>query len=111
MPHCIIEHSDNFMSEALIRKIHQACIKSSLFNEQGSDIKVRAQPFSHFKSGATDLNFIHVELKILPGRTQQQKQTLSQLALEGLLSLEITECSISVEVTEIDITSYAKKIV
>lgn len=111
MPHCIIEHSHNLPASDLIDKVHQAAVASELFSIEGSDIKVRSIPYSHYKTGSVDISFVHATLRILPGRTAEQKSRLSHLVLEQL-QLDIhSDCSISVEVVDIDGDSYAKVVV
>lgn len=110
MPHCVIEHSDKIDGSSLISSVHKGALESNLFESEGSDIKVRAVPYSNFKTGNVNIGFIHVTLKILSGRNIDQKTNLSQLVLGQLQMLQITNCSISVEVLDIDRTSYAKAI-
>ena len=108
MPHCVIEHSAKIDGETLISSVYEGALKSNLFEPEGSDIKVRAVPYSNFKTGNVDINFVHVTLKILSGRSLIQKTDLTHLVLEQLKTLQITNCSISVEVADIDRASYAK---
>lgn len=111
MPHCIIEHSSDIDGKSLVSTVYQGALASNLFESQGSDIKVRALPYSNFKTGNVEISFVHVTLKILSGRSVEQKTNLSQLVLEQLKSLEMINCSISVEVVDIDRVSYSKVIV
>ena len=98
MPHCIIEHSAKIDGETLISSVYEGVLESNLFEPEGSDIKVRAVPYSNFKTGNVDINFVN------------QKTNLTHLVLEQLKTLQITNCSISVEVADIDRASYAKVI-
>lgn len=111
MPHCVIEHSDRIDGNMLIEAVHKGALASELFEPTGSDIKVRATAFSNYKTGVVDLKFVHVTLKILSGRTSEQKEMLSNTVLDKLSDLSLTNCSISVEVQDIDRASYAKVIV
>ncbi|WP_019027440.1 5-carboxymethyl-2-hydroxymuconate Delta-isomerase [Colwellia piezophila] len=113
MPHCIIEHSINIDSNTLIPLVFNASLESSLFEQDGSDIKVRVLPFVHYQTGmlssaATQVDFIHVTLKILSGRSTEQKLMLSKLVLKSLATLALKSCSTSVEVVDIDRASYSK---
>ena len=110
MPHCIIEHSGKIDGEALVSSVYKGVLKSNLFEPDGSDIKVRAVPYSNFKTGNVDINFVHVTLKILSGRSVTQKTNLTHLVLVQLKTLQIANCSISVEIADIDPASYAKVI-
>lgn len=111
MPHCVIEHSANIEGELLVPLVYKGALVSNLFEAEGSDIKVRALSFTNYQTGNVELNFVHVTLKILSGRNLEQKSRLTQLVLEQLKTLQMTDCSISVEVTDIDRASYAKVIV
>lgn len=111
MPHCIIEHSAEIDGQNLISLVYKGAFESGLFQSEGSDIKVRAISYSNYQTGNVDIGFIHVTLKILSGRDAKQKSRLSQCVLEQLGRLSIIDCSISVEVVDIERESYAKMIV
>lgn len=106
----MIEHSTRIDGEALVFLVYKGALESNLFEAEGSDIKVRAVPYSNFKTGNVDIDFVHVTLKILSGRSATQKAKLTHLVLAQLNTLQITDCSISVEVADIDRESYAKVI-
>lgn len=110
MPHCIIEHSIEIDGNILIPLVHSGAIESGLFEPEGSDIKVRAIAYSNYQTGSVDINFIHVTLKILSGRDLKQKSKLTHLVLQKLETLSMTNCSISVDVEDIERDSYAKVI-
>lgn len=111
MPHCIVEHSVEIDSDLLVSLVYQGALESNLFQREGSDIKVRAMPYASYQTGSVDINFVHVTLRILSGRTQAQKSDLTHLVLEQLKTEIKQECSLSVEVVDIDTDSYAKVIV
>jgi len=111
VPHCVIEHSANIKGELLVPLVYKGALESNLFEAEGSDIKVRALPFSNYQTGNVELSFVHVTLKILSGRSLEQKSLLTHLVLAQLKTLQMTDCSISVEVADIDRASYAKVIV
>ncbi|KGJ96015.1 5-carboxymethyl-2-hydroxymuconate Delta-isomerase [Colwellia psychrerythraea] len=113
MPHCIIEHSSSIESNTLIPLVFNASMESSLFEKNGSDIKVRVLPVEHYQTGAVQsasspADFIHVTMRILSGRKTEQKLMLSKLVLESLTTLALKGCSTSVEVVDIDRASYSK---
>lgn len=108
MPHCIVEHSSTIDGNALIPLVFAGALESKLFEIDGSDIKVRAIPYSNYQTGNVDIGFVHVTLKILSGRTIEQKSKLSLLVLEKLKIQNLVNCSISVEVVDIDRVSYSK---
>jgi len=110
MPHCIIEHASEINGKTLMSLVFEGALSSQLFESDGSDIKVRTLPFIDFITGNSEFDFIHVTLKILSGRSTEQKLMLSDLVLEKLKSHDIKGCAISVEVVDIERRTYTKKI-
>lgn len=108
MPHCIIEHSQTIDAEALMPLVYSGALQSQLFKADGSDIKVRALPYVACQAGGQQSDFIHVMLRILSGRTAEQKKNLSRLVLSELDSTGISHSSVTVEVVDIDRDSYSK---
>ena len=113
MPHCIIEYSkeiENSLSPArLLKAVQQGAFNSGLFQER--DIKTRTLSFEHYQVGNTELRFIHVTVRILSGRTAEQRANLSNSVLGTLEALGLSSTSLTVEICEIDKESYAKLIV
>ncbi|BBN80668.1 hypothetical protein PA25_06530 [Pseudoalteromonas sp. A25] len=88
MPHIIIEHSNNLpiATQQLIEHVHQATEQTNLFDN--STIKTRAQSYEHVKLQAGKSGFIHIQAHLIAGRSEEQKQLLSDTlfgALEELL--------------------------
>jgi len=110
VPHCVIEHSANIDGNTLVPLVYKGALESNLFEAEGSDIKIRALSYSNYQTGSVNINFVHVTLKILSGRNIEQKSMLSQLVLDQLKTLSMANCSISVEVADIERASYAKVI-
>ena len=110
MPHCIIEYSNSIEPiadvSALVKSVYQGALASALFAPE--DIKCRATPYAHCYSGSNSSNFIHVVLKILQGRDDQQKADLSRHVLTALEALPFTDISLTVEVVDIASSSYQK---
>ena len=110
MPHCIIEYSkevENTISPKKLLKIaHQGTFNTGFFDEKA--IKSRAIPFEHYLVGGEKLNFIHITIRILSGRTEEQRATISNSVLEELKKIELSSISLTVEICEIDKESYAK---
>lgn len=110
MPHCIIEYSKNLQKSVepskLISVVHQAAIESDLFDE--TDIRSRATAFDDYQIRADKHHFIHVTLRIMHGRSQEQKNQLSGKIIKALESLNLTSIILSVEICDIDKTTYAK---
>lgn len=110
MPHCIIEHSPSFYGESLNQGVYLGALQSKLFAEDGSDIKVRSMAYDHYQTGENAQDFVHVTVKILSGRTAEDKQRLSQLVMKQLQALSITNASLTVEVVDMDRGCYSKYI-
>ncbi|MCV2883207.1 5-carboxymethyl-2-hydroxymuconate Delta-isomerase [Aestuariibacter sp. AA17] len=110
MPSCIIEYSkgvrDLIAPRSIVESVHLSAIQSALFSTK--DIKTRASICKHYKVGDGNDEFIHVVLSIMPGRTESQKARLSQTVAENLAELPLTNISITVQVIEIDASSYTK---
>lgn len=109
MPHCIIEHSNSIKSDKLVSLVFKGALKSDLFKDD--DIKVRALEYVKYQTGNEKSNFVHVTLKILSGRNQDQKLSLSQLVLDELSSISLKKCSLTVEVVDMDTNSYSKLLI
>lgn len=110
MPHCIIEHSNTIDIEPVIPCVFEGTKNSNLFEPTGNDIKVRAIGYDDYLVGQNKSDFLHITIKILSGRNIQQKQSLSQSVLKQLNQLKLNNCSITIEVMDIDTESYVKSV-
>lgn len=108
MPHCHIEHSAQLNGQQLMHMVHEDALASGLFEADGADIKVRAQPYINGLVGGQPADFVHVTLRILAGRNHAQKAALTNSVLESLCAYCAPDCAVSVEVVEIDPHSYRK---
>lgn len=110
MPHCIIEYSKNLQKlvkpSKIISVVHQAAVESDLFDP--TDIRSRATAFDDYQNRADKQHFIHVTLRIMHGRNQAQKTQLSRKIIKALESLNLSSIILSVEICDIDKTTYAK---
>lgn len=110
MPHCIIEYSKDLeqtlSSKQLLNATFQGALASELFSE--GDIKTRTVVFDHYQSGTIKSSFIHVTARILSGRNLAQRTLLSTKILAELTKLSCKSTSLTVEVVEIEKSSYAK---
>lgn len=113
MPHIIIEHSltslDTNIQETLLDDLFNSVTNTKLFAE--NNIKVRLHPISFFKLATSHHGFIHIQCRIHTGRSQQEKQQLSESILLVIQKYAKSKTVITVEVIEMDTTSYAKVIV
>ena len=116
MPHCSIEFSKELEEEIapqfLINSAHQGALESGLFEE--SHIKSRAIAYDNYKTGISDLRFIHITARILSGRNLPQKANLSKSILAEfetlLLDRKLTSISITVEICDLQREAYSKVI-
>lgn len=117
MPHIIIEHSASIQtdSETLRNIAFEACEQSGLFASK--DIKTRVKSYDIFqigkqigKNNTQKSHFVHVTVKIMPGRTTEQQHELAQNILGKLTALNLSDCSHSVEIIELNATAYCKHI-
>ena len=110
MPHCIIEYSksleDCTLPKQLMDAVLKGAIKSDLF--ELDHIKIRTQSYENYQRASERLSFIHVTLKILSGRTTEQRKFLSQLVAEEFGKLTVVGVTITVEVIEMERESYTK---
>ncbi len=113
MPHCIIEYAQDVERrvpvDRLLEAVHQGALASGLFREE--DIKTRALSYRHYRVGRARTDFVHVTVRLLSGRTAEQRAALSQSVLNALQGLGLTMISLTVEVQEIERESYAKAVV
>ncbi|MDG1858498.1 MAG: 5-carboxymethyl-2-hydroxymuconate Delta-isomerase [Emcibacteraceae bacterium] len=110
MPHCIIEFTRDLENaidmNRLVDVAFESIEKTDLFNR--SAIKCRAIPLDYFKSGLERDDYIHITVKILPGRTTEQKQLLTQSVIDEVSKIVGRIQSLSVEVVDLHGESYNK---
>lgn len=108
MPHCIIEYSKDLDMDpnTLVKVVHAGATQSELFD--ATAIKTRAIAYEHFLVGEGNRSFVHVSAKMLSGRTNEQKNHLSRILFSQLQALELQNCTLTVEVIDLDKLSYAK---
>jgi 5-carboxymethyl-2-hydroxymuconate isomerase len=113
MPHCILEYSQNLEQEVppidLLEAIKGACVVSNLFS--GEDIKLRSNAYKSFITAGQEDAFIHVTIRLLSGRTVEQKKQLSHLVLEALTQFSLKDVSFSVEMCDMDRDTYEKRVI
>jgi len=111
MPHCIIEYSAPLVHEIDIKQfvqlVHHGAINSGLFER--SAIKTRAIRCDDYQVGDNHLgSFIHITIKIMPGRTDEQKQHLLSAVYDSVSPETSCVCSLTLEVIDINAAAYAK---
>lgn len=110
MPHLIIEYPQDVVTPErlprLVDAVHRAAVDSGLF--EVSHIRTRAIPVACYRTGTDDRPFMHAQLRIKPGRTTLQKQALSEAVLSAMRREQPAVRVVTVEVVDMDDSSYAK---
>ena len=112
MPHFIIEYGNVFTNdhqkEAAMRLAIKCGENSQIMNRE--DIKVRLQPFIDFLAADGRESFLHITVRLLEGRTNAQKETLSCL-LRNRFAEEYNDCeSISIDIQDMNAFAYKKRL-
>lgn len=113
MPHCIIEYSVDLTEHAAtcLRGVHQTVCDSELF--EVASVKSRARGYEAFCVGADaePESFIHVTIKILQGRSAEQKKLLAASVVCYLSGLGLPAgVSLTTDIVDMDAVAYAKYI-
>ena len=112
MPHFIVEYAapiaHDIVPQTLVEDACRAGEESGLFGPD--DIKGRAHAVEHFLTAGTRQPFVHVDVRLLPGRTDEQKKDLAQRVFDALAARLPANVALSVEVTELHRASYTKRL-
>ncbi len=111
MPHIIVSYAKEIEDQTAPKKLVEAAWEgaaaSGLFGKK--DIKARALPVVDYITGESDKPFIHVDVKLLPGRTDEQKAALNKLVLDYLVAVVDENIEITVNASDLAKASYAKR--
>jgi len=114
MAHFILEYSSNLDPgkldlDALFEKLHLAAVNTTLFPLAG--IRSRAHRCEHFRiaDGDAKHGFVHLQVKLGAGRSEEEKQAAAKSFFEVLGShldpiYEHQGLAISFEMTELPVT-------
>ncbi|MBT1445776.1 5-carboxymethyl-2-hydroxymuconate isomerase [Shewanella sp. JM162201] len=112
MPHCKIDFSANVpghqVAERLTRACHGAMLASQLF--EPSSVKTRAIEADAALTGTASDSFIHVDIAIMPGRSDSQKQALLAALVAAIDDCGVVASSLTLEVRELNQAFYVKKL-
>lgn len=112
MPNIVLEYSNSVDErvniQGLLEDLHQVALECGLF--KADDVKSRALRCHHWLIGEHDdqLDFIHLTLELLSGRTQEQKELLSQQLIDVLAAQAANVKSLTVNIREMDASSFKK---
>ena len=111
MPHFVIECSEDITNikspQEIMQAIYEVAESTQLFAE--NDIKVRINPYTHFKVGADKDNFIHIFGYIMEGRTTEQKANLSKKIITKLNEIFPGISILSINISEFEKATYCNK--
>ena len=111
MPHFIIDCSEDIIKikspEEIMQAVYEVAEATHLFAE--NDIKVRINPYTHFKLGADKNNFIHIFGSIMEGRTKEQRADLSKKIIERLNEMFPGISILSMNISEFEKATYCNK--
>ena len=113
MPHLILEH-DAALAEthdlpAMVDALFEAACAHPLFAKAPHDVKVRTVAFENGRSGLAAPGHAHLTIRLLTGRTSDQKQGVAQDML-AVLTRHLPDIgSLSVEPVEMDRDTYVKR--
>ncbi|PHS78880.1 MAG: 5-carboxymethyl-2-hydroxymuconate isomerase [Rhodospirillaceae bacterium] len=110
MPHLIIEYAaplaEDINIQDLVEAVFTGAVQSGLFNTKA--IKARAHACDNYWVGGTKQAFVHVEIKLLPGRNNDQKKDLTQRVFDQVSAHVKDDVAISVELNDLDANCYTK---
>jgi 5-carboxymethyl-2-hydroxymuconate isomerase len=112
MPHIIIEYAapiaEQHDLDKLCKALFDAALETGVFKSP-KDVKVRAIPATHWYLQTENDSFIHVTVRLLTGRTTEQKASVTNAMLKTADQLLPEVGSISVDIKELDPATYAKR--
>ena len=112
MPHIVVEYSaplaDQYDLDALCKELCDAAISTGVFPKP-DDIKVRAMPASHWHRPAEDQSFAHVMVRLLSGRTEEQKKSVTAAILQAMENRLSDVAALTVDTNDINRETYAKR--
>ena len=113
MPHVVIEYAQIIESEFnvahLVDAVHQGAFDSGLFPD-AYDIKTRALAYPHARMGDTQDTFIHVTVRLLSGRNDDQKLQLTQSIVQHIRALNLSVNCVTAEAVDMNRAAYAKDV-
>ena len=111
MPHFVIHCSETVLdmqpAGEIIREVFNVAVSTGLFNTR--QINVRLQSFRNHQAGKSGEDFIAVFAYIMEGRTDEQKNDLSQQVVRKLIDMFPDVPLISMSITEIQKATYVNR--
>lgn len=114
MPHITIEYAQVLDNEThaprLIDVVHQGAVESGLFPD-AHDIKTRAIAYQHTRVGNTTDTFVHVTVRLLSGRNDEQKLKLTSGIVQHIRALNLSANCVTAEAVDMNRAAYAKDVI
>ncbi|MGC9421035.1 MULTISPECIES: 5-carboxymethyl-2-hydroxymuconate Delta-isomerase [Vibrio] len=113
MPNLVLEYSNSVEErvniQGLLEDLHQVALQSGLF--EASSVKSRTLRCHHWLIGeqGNSVDFIHLNLELLDGRTEMQKTILAQQLISVLSEQAGQVYSLTVNLRDMD-RAYFQKI-
>ena len=108
MPHIVIEHSDNVdaLAGEILRAVHTHVSECGLFDPQA--VKGRSLSYQQWVLPENALNFMHITVSILEGRTQEERAQLSAQIFQVAKTVAPELDKLSVDIAEMVRATYSK---
>jgi 5-carboxymethyl-2-hydroxymuconate isomerase len=111
MPHFVIDCSENILRiktpDEIMQAVYDEAEATGLFAD--GDIKVRINPFRHYKSGPGKNAFIHIFGNIMEGRNTEQKAALSNAVISSLTRMFPDVPIISMNIQDFEKATYCNR--
>ena len=112
MPHIVVEYSSGghgrFDIAELMQALHAAAAATDVM--KASDIKIRAISYDDYLVAGVRDGFCHVSVYMLEGRSDRQKQIVSE-GLRAILCETLPQTkSLSVDIRDMDSLAYKKRL-
>ena len=110
MAHAIVEYSanleDTINMQGLVDKVHDTCIKTGVFPLTGMRTRAARRDIYKIADGNLEACFIHLQLKLGPGREEAVKKKAMEEIFETLTShveslYATTPVALSIEIFEL----------
>ena len=110
MAHAIVEYSANLEDkidvQGLVDKVHDTCIKTGVFPLTGMRTRAARRDRYKIADGNMEACFIHLQVKLGPGREENVKQKAMEKIFETLTSYveaiyATTPVALSIEIFEL----------
>ncbi len=88
MPHFILEHSANIEEQlnvaGLFETLTDTAVATGVFPLAGIRCRAHRCDHYHVANGNPEFGFVHLQVKLGPGRTEQEKQGAAEAIFEAL---------------------------